>query len=43
MPDENGNNSCVFTRFWKVYDDKINILSYIIQFINEYHVNLNIF
>ena len=43
IPDENGNISCVFTRFWKIYDDKINILFYIIHFIVEYLINLNIF
>ena len=43
IPDEQGNNSCVFSRFWKIYDKKINILYYVIQFFNEYLTNLNIF
>ena len=43
IPDEKGNESCVFSRFWKVYEYKINILYYFIQFFNEYLTNLNIF
>ena len=30
IPDEYGEKSCVFTRFWKVYENKLNILLYII-------------
>ena len=43
LPDENGIKSCVFTRYWKVYDHKLNILLYIIYFFNEYFFNLHIF
>ena len=43
IPDEKGKNSCVFTRFWKVYDNKLNILFYIIFAMVEYLENLNIF
>ena len=43
IPDENKNESCVFNRFWKVYENKINILYYFILFFNEYLTNLNIF
>ena len=43
IPDENGKKSCVFTRFWKVYDNKLNILFYIIFAMVEYLENLNIF
>ena len=43
IPDENGKKSCVFTRFWKVYDNKLNILFYIILALFEYLENLNIF
>jgi hypothetical protein len=41
--DDNDYKSCVFTRFWKVYENKINILYYFILFFNEYLTNLNIF
>ena len=43
IPDENGDKSCVFSRFWKIYEYKLNILFYIIIFFNEYFMNLNIF
>ena len=43
LPDENGIKSIVFSRFWKVYDNKLSILLYIALFINEYFFNLNIF
>ena len=43
LPDEKGDNSCVFTRFWKVYDYKLNILFYTIFFFIEYLQHLNIF
>ena len=43
IPDENGNKSCVFSRFWKIYEYKLNILFYIIMFFNEYFMDLNIF
>ena len=40
--DDNDYKSCVFTRFWKVYEVKLNILLYVIQFFLEYLINLNI-
>ena len=43
IPDENGDKSCVFSRFWKIYEYKLNILFYIIMFFNEYFMHLNIF
>ena len=43
IPDENGDKSCVFSRFWKIYEYKLNILFYIIMFFNEYFMDLNIF
>ena len=41
--DESGEKSCVFTRFWKIYDNKINILFYFIEFFIHYLHQLNIF
>ena len=43
LPDEKGENSCVFTRFWKLYEDKTNIICYIFLLIESYLYNLNIF
>ena len=43
IPDENGIKSCVFSRFWKVYKNKLNILLYIILFFVHYLQNINIF
>ena len=42
IPDENGVNSIVFTRFWKIYDNKINILIYFILFIIDFLYNVNV-
>lgn len=43
LPDENNNNSCVFTRLWKIYDNKINIVYIVGMFIIEFLWNVNIF
>ena len=43
LPDENGENSCVFTRIWKIYINKLNILSIIGLFIFQFLYNTNIF
>ena len=43
IPDEDGKKSCVFTRFWKLYDYKLNILFYTILFFIEYLRHLNVF
>ena len=43
IPDENGIKSCVFSRFWKVYENKLNILLYILFLFIGYLFNLNIF
>ena len=47
LPYENENGdkvrSCVFSRLWKLYESKLNILFYIIMFILQYFKNLNIF
>ena len=42
LPDENGIKSCVYLRFWKVYENKLNIISYISMFFIQYFQNLNI-
>ena len=42
LPDEDGKKSCVYSRFYKLYENKLNILSYIILFLIEYLQNLNI-
>ena len=43
LPDENGKKSIVFSRFWKLYEYKLNILFYLIKFFNGYFMKLNIF
>ena len=43
IPDEKGKKSSVFSRFWKVYENKLNILFYLILALFEYLENLNIF
>ena len=40
--DEKGIKSIVFTRFWKVYENKLNILLYIILFFVVYLYNQNV-
>ena len=40
LPDENGENSCVFTRIWKIYINKLNILSIIGLFIFQFYIIL---
>ena len=43
LPDENGDNSCVFKRFWKIYDNKLNVLFTSGLVIIQYLFNLNIY
>ena len=43
LPDENYENSIIFTRFWKIYEDKLNILKAMGIFILQFLYNLNIF
>ena len=43
LPDENGENSCVFTRFWKLYEKKANIIIYIGISILNFLYNVDIF
>ena len=43
LPDENNENSCVFTRFWKIYENKLNILIYIGLLILNFLYSVNIF
>ena len=43
LPDKNGVKSIVFTRFGKIYENRINILLYILLFFNEYIMNLNLY
>ena len=42
LPDENGENSCVFTRIWKIYDNKLNILTIIGMIIIQFLYIINI-
>ena len=42
IPDEKGNFSCVFSRFGKVYEEKRNIILYILFFIINYFYNQNV-
>ena len=42
MPDENRNKSCVFSRLWKVYENRLNILLYIILLFVNYLFNQNV-
>ena len=43
LPDENNENSCVFTRFWKLYENKLYILLYMGLLIINFLYNVNIF
>ena len=43
LPDENNENSCVFTRFWKLYENKLYILLYMGLLIINFLYNINIF
>ena len=43
IPDENGNNSIVFTRFWKIYDNKLDFLYVFGLGISNFIYNVNIF
>ena len=43
IPDENGVNSIVFTRFYKIYEDKLNLLYAIINTVNNFFYNIHIF
>ena len=43
LPDENGIKSCVFTRLWKIYDNKLNILLNFVLLIVVYLFYLNIY
>lgn len=43
LPNEKGINSCVFTRFWKIYENKLNILYVICMFIIEFVWNVLLF
>ena len=43
IPDKKGKKSCVFSRFWKVYDNKLNIFLWIIFSLVQYLHSLNIF
>ena len=42
LPDENGVKSCIFTRLWKVYEVRLNILLYIIILFVIYIFNQNV-
>ena len=43
IPDENGIKSCIFLRYWKVFENKKNILFYIFSFFVMHLYNLNIY
>ena len=43
IPDENGVYSCIFTRFWKLYDSPSNILRTVGLFIFDYLNKVNLF
>ena len=43
LPDENGENSCVFTRLYKMYENKLDILRYIGMLIMNFLYNINLF
>ena len=43
IPDENGEKSCIFTRYWKIFENKINILYAILVTITNFCYNINIF
>ena len=43
LPDENGVNSCIYTRFWKIYDNKLNILRVVGLYIINYLFQVNLF
>ena len=43
LPDENGNNSIVFTRFWKIYSNITDYILAIIVIILDFLHNANIF
>ena len=43
IPDENGENSCIFTRYWKIYENKINILYTIGIALVNFFFNINIY
>ena len=42
LPDEKGVKSCIFTRLWKVYEHRLNILLYIILLFVNYLFNQNV-
>jgi len=42
LPDEKGVKSCIFTRLWKVYEPRLNILLYIILLFVNYLFNQNV-
>ena len=42
LPDEKGIKSIIFTRFWKVYENRLNILLYIILLFVVYLYNQNV-
>ena len=43
IPDEKGENSIVFTRFYKIYEDKLNLLYAILNTLNNFFYNIHIF
>ena len=42
LPDDKGVKSCIFTRLWKVYEPRLNILLYLILFVVIYLFNQNV-
>ena len=43
LPDEKGVESCVLTRFWKVYESKTNTILYVALIILLFLYNINLF
>ena len=41
IPDENGEKSCIFTRYWKLFENKINILYSILVTFTNFFYNVN--
>ena len=43
IPDEKGVNSCIYTRFWKLYVNRLNILIAVGLYIINYLFQVNLF
>ena len=43
VPDENGDNSCIFTRYWKLFGDEINIIFIVGIALTNFIFNIHIY